>query len=214
MRSLPIARIIIVATAAAGLVSGCAGQTKTTTVTEAGGETAKLKRFAFQQTERQARRVCASVPRDVLAVVFARRSSGGVRGDPLRYDDNDVALLYVEDIDISPIRLQTAAYNGCLTGLEDQADVPTRIASLRACPARGEFPHGGGWGARVRGITCEEVGRFIQYRFFATPPLSGAEGRRTVGGYRCRFDQFDFQPGYYFVACRGDHQIFTWNFTP
>jgi len=107
--------------------AACSNETKTTTVTTEQREgTAKLKAFAFSETRLQARRTCVVVPREVLAMGFARRSSGVVRGAPRRYDDNAVALLYVEDIDINPIRLQTAAYNGCLRGLQDQRRRTTR----------------------------------------------------------------------------------------
>lgn len=109
--------------AVVGALAACSGETHTTTVTsKTPGGGGKLKAFAFSEMKKQARRTCASVPREVLTEAFAERSSDLPFGEHLRrYDDNAIALLYVEDIDINPIRLQSAAYKGCLAGLEDQA---------------------------------------------------------------------------------------------
>lgn len=114
------------------LLSGCFGDTSTTTVSASTDGRARLKAFAFQEMRKQAKRTCASVPRGVLTASFLGRSSAPPAGaDPGRYDDNYLALLYVEDIDINPIRLQTAAYNGCLIGLHHQ----TKAAESRSVDA-------------------------------------------------------------------------------
>jgi hypothetical protein len=114
---------VALAAAATGSLSACAGEAQTTTVTlRRAAPTAKLKAFAFSEVGAQARRTCGLVPREQLAAAFAGRSSSPPpAGEPARYDANAIALLYVEEIKISPIRLQTAAYKGCLEGLESQA---------------------------------------------------------------------------------------------
>lgn len=134
---------------AALLLSGCFGDTRTTTVADPSGGGAGLKAFAFEEMKKQARRTCAAVPRDILATGLLDRSDAPPAGnDPSSYNDNNLALLYVEDIRISPIRLQTAAYDGCRVGLRDQARAlrarnldPGRVAFQDAgakltCPAR------------------------------------------------------------------------------
>lgn len=125
---LPLSLVVSV-----GAFAACSGETQTTTVTSTTpGGTAELKAFAFSETKKQARRTCASVPREVLTAAFAERSSDLPFGEDLRrYDDNAIALLYVEDIDINPIRLQSAAYKGCLAGLEDQASPSVVVPALK-----------------------------------------------------------------------------------
>ena len=56
------------------------------------------------------------------------RAFGGISDDsnlggsrsPAQWTDNYVALAYAEDVKISPIRLQQAAYDGCRAGLRAQ----------------------------------------------------------------------------------------------
>ena len=57
------------------------------------------------------------MPRRVLAESFGRVSGDrdSLRGR--RLTDNDIALLYAEDVGITPVALQRAAYEGCLAGL-------------------------------------------------------------------------------------------------
>ncbi len=77
--------------------------------------------FAYRETQALSRRICSAIPRDILARSLARvgdRSLGGP-GDPAGFDDNSIALLYVEDVSIKPIPLQRAAYEGCIAGLKD-----------------------------------------------------------------------------------------------
>jgi hypothetical protein len=103
------------------VLAGCDETARTTTTVARVGPTqvAKLKAFAFRETRLQARRTCAAVPRMVLTRAFARRSEDPPFGDDVAsYDNNAIALLYVEDIAISPIRLQSAAYEGCTAGLD------------------------------------------------------------------------------------------------
>jgi hypothetical protein len=59
-----------------------------------------------------AERTCGSFSRAELQAGFAPGFSGG------RLDANGIALKYVKEVDINPVPLQTAAYNGCLAGLE------------------------------------------------------------------------------------------------
>ena len=68
----------------------------------------KLERFAMQQTRRQAVRTCRVIPRRILIRSFS------VKGPNT---NNYISLGYARDIDISPIPLQRAAYNGCDKGL-------------------------------------------------------------------------------------------------
>jgi hypothetical protein len=101
-----------------------------------------LKAFAFRETEKLARRTCSSVPRSILAAGFLSRSASPPAGrDPSRYDNNYTALLYVADVDINPIRLQTAAYNGCITGLRNQVRETTATPDLGT--PRTAFAEGG-----------------------------------------------------------------------
>jgi hypothetical protein len=96
-----------------GALAACSGETQTTTVTsQTPGGTAKLKAFAFSETKKQARGTCTSVPREVLATTFAERSDFRTAENLRRYDDNAIALLCVEDIDLNPIRLQSTTYKG------------------------------------------------------------------------------------------------------
>ena len=104
------------------VLAGCLGNgepaTKTDPVTHEAQPTRKqLGRFAYDQTKAQARKTCRFVPRRVLARSFARASRDRPRAQ--RYNDASVALLYAEDVGIRPIRLQQAAYDGCLEGLRD-----------------------------------------------------------------------------------------------
>jgi hypothetical protein len=101
-----------------GFAVGCGGG-ETETVTE---QEPKTGGFSYKQVEALSERTCGAVPRVVLARSLARESSDpgvGGTGDPAQFDDNAVALLYVEDIAIRPIALQTAAYDGCMAGLSD-----------------------------------------------------------------------------------------------
>jgi hypothetical protein len=81
--------------------------------------TNRMADFAYRQVERQAKKTCRSVPRDVLAEAFAAASDDpGLAGvDPAEADDNYVALWYAEDVGLSPVPLQRAAYDGCMAGL-------------------------------------------------------------------------------------------------
>ena len=67
------------------------------------------------------RKTCRLVPRDVLSRAFGGASDdprlGGSR-DPTEWTDHYVALAFAEDVEIHPIRLQQAAYDGCKAGLD------------------------------------------------------------------------------------------------
>jgi hypothetical protein len=86
-------------------------------------EATRLRQFAYKQMEKQSRETCRILPRKVLARKFGEASGdlhlGGAE-DPAEWSDNFVALAYAEDVHISPIRLQQAAYDGCMAGLKDQ----------------------------------------------------------------------------------------------
>jgi hypothetical protein len=111
-----------VAVAATLALAACGGdeeQVRTVTVRD-GATTKPLERFAYAEMKAQARKTCAVVPRDVLIASFRRVS--GDRESYLgrrRLTDNDIGLMYVEDVKISPIPMQRAAYDGCLEGLAD-----------------------------------------------------------------------------------------------
>ena len=107
-----LAAVVVVA------LAGCGGDEETRTVTVGDGASdERISRFAMAETRRQARKTCAVVPRGVLADSFGRASGDrdSLRGR--RLTDNDIALLYAEDIRINPLPLQRAAYEGCLEGL-------------------------------------------------------------------------------------------------
>jgi hypothetical protein len=101
---------------------GCGGGETTTTVTTQSTEPVeRLDRFAYGEVKEQAIKTCFLVPRQVLYRAFERGSSdrpGEIAKSAA--DDNGIALLYAEDVDISPIRLQQAAYDGCLSGLSNR----------------------------------------------------------------------------------------------
>ena len=78
----------------------------------------RIERFAYRETKQQARRTCGAVPREVLARSFDAVSKDQRADTRREFTDNDIALLYVETIDISPVPLQRAAYDGCLAGLK------------------------------------------------------------------------------------------------
>jgi hypothetical protein len=80
---------------------------------------ARLRDFAYQQMKQQSEKTCRVVPRKALAQAFAGASGDpGLAGvQPARASDNYLALWYAEDVRIHPIRLQQAAYDGCLAGL-------------------------------------------------------------------------------------------------
>ena len=102
-------------------LAGCGGddeEVRTITVRE-GEATKPLKRFAYAEMKAQARKTCRIVPRDVLVASFAAASRDGEQLTGRALPDNDVALLYAETVKINPIRLQQAAYDGCIEGLED-----------------------------------------------------------------------------------------------
>jgi hypothetical protein len=108
------------AVAAMLALAGCGGNDEEVrTVTVRDRETAKrVERFAYREVERQARKTCAAVPPEVLMDSFesvsADRGAAGRR--PL--NANDIALMYAEDVRISPVPLQRAAYDGCIAGLK------------------------------------------------------------------------------------------------
>jgi hypothetical protein len=108
---------------------------------------------------------------------------------------------------------------GC-GGDEDPTTTAASPVALEPCPTSGKFPHGGGWGARVSGISCRDVGKFIQYRVFrafrrsSKPFLRGQSGERHVDGYACDYTVYKRQPGWYHIYCEKGAQRFTWNFTP
>lgn len=113
------------------VLAGCSGEAETGTIT--GSKEARrshsqaarvatpstLTSFAYSQMEKQSRKTCRVVPRRVLAQGFARAGDPNLGGskDPAGWSDHYVALSYAEDVKISPIRLQQAAYDGCMTGL-------------------------------------------------------------------------------------------------
>jgi hypothetical protein len=71
----------------------------------------RYREKAMAETEKLARRVCGSLPPRDLERAFGR-------DDPNPPTPNYVALGYARDVDISPIPLQRAAYDGCLAGLQ------------------------------------------------------------------------------------------------
>jgi len=80
---------------------------------------ARLSDFAYRQMRKQSEKTCQSVPRKVLARAFAEASIDPdlAEVDPTEASDNYLALWYAEDVRTRPIRLQQAAYDGCLAGL-------------------------------------------------------------------------------------------------
>jgi hypothetical protein len=112
--------------ASLGVATGCGGGEATTTVTTQSTERAeRLESFAYREVKAHAIKTCSLVPRGVLYAAFERGSSdapGEIAHSAA--DDNGVALLYAEDVDISPIRLQQSAYDGCLRGLSKQPSRP------------------------------------------------------------------------------------------
>lgn len=84
------------------------------------GDPPGLERFAYAEVERLARRTCAAIPRGVLARSLDAVSSDRDIPRERPFSDNDIALLYAEDVRIQRIRLQQAAYDGCSAGLRDQ----------------------------------------------------------------------------------------------
>jgi hypothetical protein len=102
-------------------VVGCGGDDDVTTVTvRDGAAVQRAERFAHGEVERQSRKTCAVVPRDVLAASFSRVSGDRSAYAGLDLSDNDIGLLYAETVKIRPIALQRAAYEGCLQGLRRQ----------------------------------------------------------------------------------------------
>ena len=108
------------AVAATLAVAGCGGddeEVRTVTVRD-GDSTERLERFAYAEMKRQSRKTCAVVPRNVLIASFRRVSGDRESYLGRRLTDNDIGLMYAEDVKISPIPLQRAAYDGCLEGLK------------------------------------------------------------------------------------------------
>ena len=79
----------------------------------------RLRAFAYREMRRQSARTCRFVPRKVLARAFARASIDPelAGAPPAEATDDYLALWYAENVRIHPIRLQQAAYDGCLAGL-------------------------------------------------------------------------------------------------
>ena len=69
----------------------------------------RYRDFAMAEMRRLSSRTCRLVPRRVLFETFSTVN------DPA--DNNYIALGYAAKVDISPIPLQRAAYNGCARGL-------------------------------------------------------------------------------------------------
>ena len=80
------------------------------------GET-DVERFAYRQMKWQSRKTCRIVPRKTLARAFADASDDAPIDKPAALSDSHIALLFAEDVGISPIPLQRAAYDGCIEGL-------------------------------------------------------------------------------------------------
>lgn len=122
-----IGACVLAAIVASG--GACEGEPETTTVQRdtSGAGLGHLKALAFREMREQSERTCYAVPRAVLARAFLRLSDAPAFGrDPVAYvrgptADNNLGLLYAEDIDMNPIRLQSAAYMGCIVGLETRA---------------------------------------------------------------------------------------------
>jgi len=88
------------------------------------GSSSRLKSFAYRQMKQLSRKTCRVVPREVLSRSFGRASDDPLLGgssDPAEWTDNYVALAFAEDVKIHPIRLQQAAYDGCMAGLDAAA---------------------------------------------------------------------------------------------
>lgn len=105
-------RIAVIAGLGLTLV-GCGGSDATTTTTVTTKErasTERLERFAYREVKTLAIRTCSVVGQDALAQAFDLKFNTA----------NAVALKFVRDIDIRPIALQTAAYDGCLAGLGEE----------------------------------------------------------------------------------------------
>jgi hypothetical protein len=108
--------------ASLAVAMGCGGGETTTTVTaQSTAHAERLEWFAYREVKEHAIKTCSLVPRTVLYAAF-ERGSGDRPGEIAKSaaDDNGIALLYAENVDISPIRLQQAAYDGCLSGLSRQ----------------------------------------------------------------------------------------------
>jgi hypothetical protein len=69
----------------------------------------RYRAFAMRETQKLATRTCRSIPRRALFKAFSTVDDPG--------DDNYIALGYAKRVDISPIPLQRAAYDGCRRGL-------------------------------------------------------------------------------------------------
>jgi hypothetical protein len=71
----------------------------------------RYRAFAMREMHKLAFRTCRLIPRRVLFKTFSTVD------DPS--DNNYTALGYAKRVDISPIPLQRAAYNGCSRGLRE-----------------------------------------------------------------------------------------------
>lgn len=99
------------------LFTACGGGEVDQSVTESSqassSETRRVSGFAMREMRQLARRTCSAVPAQVLAKSLS--DSNRAKSDTT---PNGIALGYVRDIDISPIPLQRAAYNGCESGVK------------------------------------------------------------------------------------------------
>ncbi len=99
-------------------LSGCgSGPTPDSAAAEGSANSRAERYVAFSMDEMHdlGRRVCRRIPARVLARKLGDAGSDGISTEP-----NDVALGFVSKIDISPIPLQRAAYNGCVRGVKRQ----------------------------------------------------------------------------------------------
>ena len=80
------------------------------------GRAERYRREAMTETAELARRVCSRVPPRVLA-----RALGGDAFSRTDTTPNAIALGYARDVDISPLPLQRAAYDGCTRGVRRRA---------------------------------------------------------------------------------------------
>jgi hypothetical protein len=114
---------------------------------------------------------------------------------------------------IGVLALLSIASSAC-GGDNDQATTaPSPVALERCPPSHGGIPSGAGWGARVSGISCDEVGQFIQHEIFPRASQIANRSHVLAAGYSCDVSNLRAESGWR-VTCDQDGQHFAFDWTP
>jgi hypothetical protein len=117
-------------------------------------------------------------------------------------------------LSIGIVALFLSALSAC-GGSSDETTTTPRPVALERCTRSDGVTHSGyNWSAKVSGISCDQVGRFIRHEAFARPEqITGASDFKAAG-YACDSSRSEKYGGGWHVVCINADRRFTFEWTP